>query len=918
MTIENVGLGKLPNVYFEKITLEDHDEKSFRVVPHLIVLDEIEESSFIWSNDPLLSGFMRIALIASSNESMIEELTDGENVHPTMLRTSQNWDSRTMLHVYGYGDLSKSEDIDDKHFKLKASLVKPKDASELTLFAYTYIDHKELSNYLHIKLTGLLSHYMGPVASEIVMNGGNITKTSNLFRKPDREVWSGPVHQIADEWYSGPESSEDSFKLSRERVKNSKIIDFRGVSLKDRSSVLFRNMPIFSEAYYSLNSEADLFGVFSMDMKNLVLSKTKFGKQIYGLDDALFLDVVRSMVINSVEIYRRQVRFRRQTNYLGTPMFMKEDVLPKEMVASMADLKELQVANDDFIKTFSFADSEKNEGDRGEFVYEAKMTFVDRTQDLIESFILNTKANLNGLKDVVRRLNAPNNYNDALDSLEPTVVIPESLMAYIEDYYKYVGMIKDIGQVDLMEMIVAKQSSFNLSNYKRSYGLKFIDEYQKLYNLLSLRFGVSPKELKSNKTKPSYGYPPNIIEISKTFEELVQFSNAESSYDVLGKTDNKEILILEREEMEARADQEIVRFFDTSKAVSSDDMFAIDDNDSEALRDLAASKMMFLAPLSFQFQGQKMSTENIANIDTDKISVKFVESKNKKAERKVSSRAKPKTNRKAMKAKTTSKRRSIKKSRFKKSRFKFNFRPIVLKINQISKKRDDHRESVEYLGANSEFVNIETKTDRSIDAKDTKQAMLRFSVANEVSVKRSKKQFDLTQKGSFYEKLKSSKHYNPEKLRNLPLATKALFNSRSRAAKNNIHESESDILKDVGTKVATEMIFHANQKIQALHGYEKNLNGESILSKPNWVDLTDELLNERTEILCKMTYVEDSATGVTPAEEFKMPVLNSTFVIKGSGIAPEDPTIIPDSVEELPEVSEIAYTTSNIVRQPRS
>jgi hypothetical protein len=82
--------------------------------------------------------------------------------------------------------------------------------------------------------------------------------------------------------------------------------------------------------------------------------------------------------------------------------------------------------------------------------------------------------------------------------------------------------------------------------------------------------------------------------------------------------------------------------------------------------------------------------------------------------------------------------------------------------------------------------------------------------------------------------------------------------------------------------------------------------------------LTDELLNERTEILCKMTYVEDSATGVTPAEEFKMPVLNSTFVIKGSGITPEDPTIIPDSVEELPEVSEIAYTTSNIVRQPRS
>lgn len=918
MAIENVGLGKLPNVYFEKITLEDHDEKSFRVVPYLIVLDELDESSFIWSNDPLLSGFMKIALISTSNPEMRDELTNGENVHPTMLKMSQNWDNQSMLHVYGYGDLHKSEDADDKHFKLKAPIVKPKDASELALFAYTYIDHKELSNYLHIKLTGLLSHYMGPVASEIVMNGGVIPKTLNLFRKPNKEVWSGPVHQIDEEWYSGSEPAEDNLKLTRERVKNSKIIDFRSATLANRSSKMFQNLPIFSDVHYSLNSDADLFGVFSIDMKNLVLSKTKFGKQIYGLDDALFLDVVNSMAVNSAEIYRRQVRFRRQTNYLGTAMFTKEDVLPREMVSSMADLKELQVANDDFIKTYSFNDMDKNEGDRGEFIYEAKMTFIDRTQELIENLILNIKLNLNGLKDVVRRLNAPNNYNDALDSLRAAEVSPAIVTNYIEDYYRYVGILKDVNQQDLQQMVEAKKTSFNSSNYKRSYGLKFIDEYQKLYNIFVLRFGVSPKELRTNKGNPSHGYPPNVVEISKTFNELVKFNNVESSYDVLGKTDNKEILIIEREEMEARADKEVERFFDTSKAVSSDDMFAIDDNDSEALRDLGASKMMFLAPLAFQFQGQKMSTEKIADIDTDKISTKFLESKNKKAERTVSSRSKARTNRKPMKAETTSKRKTMRKSRFKKDRFKFNFRPVALKINQISKKRNDYRESAEYLGDNSEFVNIETKTDRSIDAKDTKQALVRFSIANEVSVKRSKKQFDLTEKGSFYEKLKASKHYDPEKLRKLPLATKALFNSRSRAAKNNIHDSESDILKEVDTKVATEMIFHANQKIEALHGFEKNENGESILSKPIWVELTDELLDERIEVLCRMSYVEDAATGLIPAEEFKMAVLNSTFIIKGSGITPEDPFVIPDAVEELPEVLEISYTTSNIVKQPRS
>ena len=41
------------------------------------------------------------------------------------------------------------------------------------------------------------------------------------------------------------------------------------------------------------------------------------------------------------------------------------------------------------------------------------MTFIDKTQELIESLV-NVKININGLKDAVRRLNSPNNYNDSL------------------------------------------------------------------------------------------------------------------------------------------------------------------------------------------------------------------------------------------------------------------------------------------------------------------------------------------------------------------------------------------------------------------------------------------------------------------------------------------------------------------------
>lgn len=916
MAIEIVGLGKLPNVYFEKITLEDHDEKSFMAVVHLIVLDEIDESNFIWSNDPLISGFMKVALIESSNIPLITQLSEGQNLHPTMLKSSANWGSDSKLHIYGYGDLNKSEDVDDKYFKLKAPITKPKDASELTLFAYAYIDHKELSKYLEIKLTGLLSNYMGPVASEIVMSGGNIPKTSNIFRKSDSTVCYGPVHQVGAEWYSGPAPSDDSFELTRETVKNSKIIDFRSRSLRDRSSMTFRPLPIISEAHYSFNSDADLFGIFSVDMRNLVLSQTKLGKAIYGLSENLLSRFIDSVILNSVEIYRRQIKFRRQTNYLGTPLFAKEDVLPREMIASMADLKKVNITEDKFIKTYTFSDYEKTEGSRGEFVYEAEMSFIDKTQDLVEVVINTIKTNLNGLKDVVRRLNAPRNYDYSRDSLSDSYSIPSAVALYIDDYYTFFGMLKDVDDLDLSEMILAKRTSFNAGNYRPRYGMTFINEYEKLFSIFQNRFGVSPRELGQRKVLPSHSYPPNIVSISKTFEKLVKFDDVESSYDVLGKTDNKEILVLEREEMEARANMEVSRFFDTSKSVSSEDTFGIDDSDSEALRDLGASKMLFLAPLAFQFQGDKSSTEKMSDINLDKISVKFVESKVKKSKTKVSTRARARTGNKSRKVKDTMGRKPKFSSR-KKNRFKFNFRPVALKINQISKNKSDYRDSSEYLGNTSEFINIEAKTDRSISAADSLQTNLRFSIANEVSVRRSKKQFDLTEKGSFYEKLKSSKHHSSDKLRKLPLATKALFNSRSRAAKNNILEAESDILKSVDTKVASEMIFHANQKIEVLDGYEKNANGESILSKPLWTELTSEILDAREQLLCKLSYVEDASVGIAPAEEFKMPVLNSTFIVKGNS-ANLDPSSIPDITEELPEIPDVAYTTTNIIKQPRS
>jgi hypothetical protein len=121
-------------------------------------------------------------------------------------------------------------------------------------------------------------------------------------------------------------------------------------------------------------------------------------------------------------------------------------------------------------------------------------------------------------------------------------------------------------------------------------------------------------------------------------------------------------------------------------------------------------------------------------------------------------------------------------------------------------------------------------------------------------------------------------------------------------------------LRDVETKIATEMIFHSNQKIEVLIGYDKAPDGSPILSKPLWGDLTEEMLENKSRLLCRSIYPDDKGSGLETAPEFKLPVKNSNFIILGDGKETQQ-NQIPDFTPELPEVEAVVFTTSNIITQ---
>ena len=54
--------------------------------------------------------------------------------------------------------------------------------------------------------------------------------------------------------------------------------------------------------------------------------------------------------------------------------------------------------------------------------------------------------------------------------------------------------------------------------------------------------------------------------------------------------------------------------------------------------------------------------------------------------------------------------------------------------------------------------------------------------------------------------------------------------------------------------------------------------------------------------------------GIAPAPEFKLQVQNEVFIIEGDGI--EEATLPDIPEEELPEMENIVYASSNVVIQP--
>jgi hypothetical protein len=108
---------------------------------------------------------------------------------------------------------------------------------------------------------------------------------------------------------------------------------------------------------------------------------------MFNVSKSLFESFSRSIQLDSLEIRRQQVKLTAQTNRLGTRKYNQTLVGSYKTIEVSSNsnnaligtdrLSQLYIVPDPLIKTYQYIDEEMSERTRGEYRYEAIITFID-------------------------------------------------------------------------------------------------------------------------------------------------------------------------------------------------------------------------------------------------------------------------------------------------------------------------------------------------------------------------------------------------------------------------------------------------------------------------------------------------------------------------------------------------------------
>ena len=476
--------------------------------------------------------------------------------------------------------------------------------------------------------------------------------------------------------------------------------------------------------------------------------------------------------------------------------------------------------------------------------------------------------------------------------------------------------------------------------------LNFIQTYKDAVLAFTTKFGLNNMIQGSGFHVSPSSRPPvlkNLIEISYTDQDYTDFAITRSGYRIMPKqptetvtlgalpyespvtkaVEEKPVFTQERvplSQFNSRVEDEKKRFFRNNPTLTRGEKNLKKKNlDSFTNIDKKAPK--YLTPIAMSDKGSKVDLSTPSRTNSKKLNDKIKDISKRKDKTKYKRKFKKRSNR-LLKNKTNVRggKRPVK-SRELSKQIKFMKPPT---IKQFDLKRKLNYDAADYLGKETKINSTTEKF--QLQELDRKEKFRTDDKIKSAILKRKKKKtrnkFDMESKNNVIDNIISDDNVDTDMaLENMPLQLKALVASRNESSKSNLLSSQSDVL--VSEETENEMLItHFNiQRLEYLHGFMEDENGDPIITAPIWHEVDADSLNTiqtPSFIMRTVNHVDESLLVDIP-DEIDLPIFDSFMIMSNDTNFVETTQRINISplFYNYNNNSDVVYDfcTSNIVKQ---
>jgi hypothetical protein len=209
MSVFDVGMENLPNVYIDRVTIRTLSNGDHNIEVTCLIKDHKDQRSWRFREE-LLNMKVKVALVSDLNENFTT-LSTSLDTGESSLFNIDDFSIAPYLIVSANG-FYEAPDVDMEeifyyHTFIFRSVLS--DVANANVYAACFIDNLGFEN-------DMFNKYYGPMSSEIILKNGEVNTSSGYFYFPDtNEEYGGPVHFHTSGYMEGSRHRQQAHRSLR-------------------------------------------------------------------------------------------------------------------------------------------------------------------------------------------------------------------------------------------------------------------------------------------------------------------------------------------------------------------------------------------------------------------------------------------------------------------------------------------------------------------------------------------------------------------------------------------------------------------------------------------------------------------------------------------------------------------------------